>query len=414
MNPMNPSSSTKRRRWSCKSKPSQWSTLDSDVLEVITKRLDAETPLDIQRLRAVCRGWRSSIPPPNPPPSSNNDNIIKSAKLPLDDLPFRSLKNVKGKEGHLSLKQTTVYCLQPLVKFQTGRNPNSSIRNWFVKIEETESPGKVILKHPLSRMPIKTFGNINSLPKAVDLLDYRVREVAKEYRLQYVPGESRRPRDVDKYNKIVVGQKENGDFMVMTMYGRGKLIAWRMGEDKWVKIDNEFCCKDIAYHKGKFYAVDEKRRLITVECSSLEVTQVVPPTYGEFGEQQASPRSTYLVKSQEDELFLINKYDCTFLDVFKLDEESGQWDFNWLWSSDWVLFVGENGFSFSVSAEKFGGCKENCIYFSDDCFSSAWDDYPVFDADKFDFPYTFLPHKDFSPCSKLFWPPPTWLKQKPT
>ncbi|XP_048325315.2 F-box protein SKIP23 [Ziziphus jujuba] len=402
-------SSLRNRSISQSSPITEWSTLGTDILREITKRLDDTTRPEILRLRAVCKGWRSSIPfPPIP------NNVFKRASLPLE-IPFLALKGFKGKQGHLLLKQDTIYSLEPLVKIHSGREVTS---NWFVKIEETDDSGKVILKDPLSRMTIKDLGNTTGLPKVINLLDYRVRDVGKEYHFEFVLGKNP-PVEFTKLKKVVVGKDKNGEYVVMVLHINGKLAVWKMGEDRWVEIDNGSHYKDIIYHKGRFYAVDRRTWVIAVDCSSLEITQVALDAC-KFGDVYLREYVIYLVKSGDD-LYLVNKYGSQFKNTFKLKEKSGMWVSNfssWNWLVDRIMFVGSWHCSYSFSAREFPGCKENCIYYRDDCFISGdrdMDGYPGSAAGVYDFSdYTARPLKSLSGYSQLFWPPPHWLKQTPS
>ncbi|XP_048334755.2 F-box protein SKIP23 [Ziziphus jujuba] len=300
----------------------------------------------------------------------------------------------------LLIAQRKHHLLSPTHQGSWSNRPKVA-RRWFVKIEETES-GKVYLRDPLSlsRMTIKNLKIFTRFPKVINLFDYRVREIGKEYRLQYVRGESQLLREeVIVFKKVVLGHNKDGQFVAMALHINGKLLVWKMGEDRWVGIDDGFqYYKDIAYHKGRFYVVDDTRRIIAVDCSSLEITQVAPSA-----PQDAHRTFTYLVKSQDD-LYLIYRYGCSCLNVFKLDEELGKWDSNGSWLSDWVMFVGDGGFSCSFLAAEFGRRKGNRIYIRDSCFTSVKTD------GKFEYNEA-LSLKRLSLYSKFFWPPPTWLKQ---
>ncbi|KAH7545574.1 hypothetical protein FEM48_Zijuj01G0107900 [Ziziphus jujuba var. spinosa] len=249
---------------------SEWSTLGTDLLEEILKRFLNSSRTDTLRLRAICKGWRSSIPfPPIP------NHLFSNVRLPLK-LPFPTTTNFEGK-GHFSVKQSTIYSMEP-VKVR-GRKPKFT-RECFVKIEETDS-GKVLLKDPFSRLTIENLGKLTgSLPKVINLLDYRVKLFATEYRLESVQG-TNPPKEVMGLKKAVVGQdKKDGEelFAVMVLHISGKLGVWKMGQNRWVEIDDGFCYLDITSHKGMFYAVDSTRRIIAVDSSSLDITLVVPPT----------------------------------------------------------------------------------------------------------------------------------------
>lgn len=77
--------------------------------------------------------------------------------------------------------------------------------------------------------------------------------------------------------KVVVGQRnKEGEFVVMTFNFSGELGLWKMGKDKWAKIDNgveELHFTDIADCKGRFLAVDcSGLMILAVDSCSLDVT----------------------------------------------------------------------------------------------------------------------------------------------
>lgn len=103
--------------------------------------------------------------------------------------------------------------------------------------------------------------------------------------------------------------------------------------------------------------------------------------------------------------------DFPSLIVYQLYEKLDRWvEVQCL--GDRVMFLGEEG-SFSVSASDSGGCKESCVYFREICFvSDDFNVFPGFDTDLFEMvDSTARPLTSVVGYSKIFWPPPTWLKQ---
>ena len=406
-----------------------WSELRRDALEEIAKRLNTRT--DVLHFRAVCTTWRSSIP--LPPKNS----------FPLIKLPFPIGPNPRlnpKRRGYFTLKEPTIFSVEPINKIS---DPWSTTKTWMVKIEHatvsTEPNSKVLLKEPLSRFHFQKI--TQKLPKVLNLLDYKVSEVSKSYGLEFVAVE----KNPDEYEfnelksinikKVVVSDSKKGeDFAVMAVHTGKKLGVWKMGDKKWTNIDDgreRAYYDDIAYYKGKFYAVDITGLAISVDASTLKTKKVALPMspngFGHGGQVK------YLVKSPE-ELFMVDRYydvgiemfgelcgdsdndggDFPFyLGVYKLNEEECQWvQVDSL--GDLALFVGDDC-SFCVSVKEYVGCKGNCVYFTDDSFGvDERDDYPGNDSGLFDLEeFTASPLRGFPGYSKIFWPPPTWLKTKP-
>ncbi|GMY11129.1 F-box protein SKIP23-like [Fagus crenata] len=404
-----------------------WSELRRDVLEEIVNRLNTST--DVLHFRAVCSSWRSSIPLP----SQNSFTLIK---FPFPIGPNPSLN--PNRRGHFTLNESIIYSLEPINKIS---NAWSTTKTWLVKIEHVNT--KVLVKEPLSRFPFEKLRQ--KLPKVLNLLDYRVSEVSKAYELQFVAvGKNPDTAVFNELKSIVIKKvavsdsKKDKNFTVMAVHTAGKLGVWKMGDKKWTNIDGidgseRAHYDDIAYYKDKFYAVDIMGLAISVDASTLKIKKVAlpMPCSGFHGAQ-----FKYLVKSPK-ELFMVNKYfgvemnmfedegvgfdsdsdggDFPFyLKVYKLNEEGCEWvQVESL--GDLALFVGDDC-CFCVSAKEYVGCKGNCVYFAQDLFSQGGrDDFPGYDTGLFDLEdCTAFPLSTFHGYSKLFWPPPTWLKTKPS
>lgn len=401
----------------------QWANLGRDLLSLIAKCLD--TRVDVLRFRAVCHSWRSSIPLPPKIPSP-----YPSLKLPFPISPNPHLH--PRRRGYFLLKEYTVYAVQPLTKISDSSS--TTAKTWIIKIEESKS-GKVILNDPLFRFPFK---NLNkNLPKVLNLLDYRVDEISKAYGLEFVQQGKAPELDFNELKSTTMIRKvvtssnlENiGDgFAVMALHTGGKLGVWRMGDKKWNNINDNrerSHYSDIVYDKGKFYALDFTGLVVSVDPATLKLTELSPVRSFRY---EYGGQTKYLLKSFGD-LFRIDQCDLDDIDlcvyssdsddsgpvrviVYKLDEEKRDW-VQMEGLDDRVLFAGDD-VSFSVLAKDFEGCKRNCVYYRDDTFSEENEDHPGFDVGIFCLEDgTSGPLSKFPGYSKIFWPPPTWLKSNP-
>ena len=365
-----------------------WSALPMELLPLIGKTVQAR--IDVVRFRGVCASWRSSIPP------------LRGISSPLL-LPFPYTTNSAGSQSFLS--QSTIYRLEP-----PDDNPNLSTcssKSWLVKVEEFE-PGRVRLLNPLSSLHIRFLPD--SFPKVINLLDFRVVEVGKAYKLQLSSG-----MNIAGVNKLVLFPNSAWtscveDKLIFGLFHEGKLGYVKYGDENWTFVDDHnFYYDDITVYKGQSYVVD---RLGTVSWidSSMKLIQFSPPLCG-LGNKK------HLVESC-GELYVVDRFfdrerrfdqdlrryrlcpKTVNIEVHKLDQEWGRWAMvkN---LGDQVFFLGKDS-SFSVSATEFSGCKGNCVYFTDE------NDIGVF---------YFENQKtgkivDFQDRCHLFWPPPSWLSSK--
>lgn len=73
------------------------------------------------------------------------------------------------------------------------------------------------------------------------MLDYRIREVGKAYFLDLV---GLGKVDYSQFKKlksfviqkVVVGHKNKDEYWVMAIKANGKLVVWKMGDQKWQKL----------------------------------------------------------------------------------------------------------------------------------------------------------------------------------
>ncbi|KAM3757735.1 hypothetical protein ACB098_02G212000 [Castanea mollissima] len=365
-----------------------WSALPMELLPLIGKT--AQARIDVVRFRSVCASWRSSIP------------SLREISLSLL-LRFPCPINSAGGQSFLS--QSTIYRLKPL-----DDNPNLSTcssKSWLVNVEEFE-PGRVRLLNPLSSLHIRfVTGHFKNV---INLLDFRVVEVGKAYKLQHSSG-----MNIAGVNKLLLFPNSAWtscveDKLIFGLFHEGKLGYVKYGDKNWTFVDDHnFYYDDITVYMGQPYVVD---RLGTVSWidSSMNLIQFSPPLC-------ASGNQKHLVESC-GELYVVDRFfdrerrfnhdlrgyrvcsKTVKFEVHKLDQEWGRWIMvkN---LGDQVFILG-NDCSFSVSATEFSGCKGNSIYFTDE------NDIGVFYFEN----QKIGKIVDFQDQYHLFWPPPSWLSSK--
>ncbi|XP_031287361.1 uncharacterized protein LOC116146089 [Pistacia vera] len=322
--------------------------LPEHLLATIAEYLN--TRIETLCFRAACNSFRSSVPPPLPP--------LSHFKIPFPP--------GMTDDGHLELTESTVYAIQPLDK---------STETWWVKVEESNS-GKIQVMDPLFKLRIKNSSEM--LPESFNLLDYRVKEVAKSCRLEMVSNSN--PFYLEK--AVVSSDDDNaGEFVLMALISDGRVGVWGSKDERWAIIDfgyESFYSKDIIYHNKKLYAMGFDGVTVAVDPKSLNVTEAAAAPE----KSQSHLMIHSLVKSRDD-LFLINTY--------------------WL-------------YKYYQHAKEFTACKGNCGYLMYmDLRGVEFDFYPpTEDVAYFDLedPSVGSQPGALSKYWEAFWPPPTWLRQK--
>ncbi|KAE8009938.1 hypothetical protein FH972_006343 [Carpinus fangiana] len=311
-----------------------WSGLPKELLEVIGKILDSR--LDVLRSRSVCSSWRSSIPPFHARFSPKfPDPVARSSQRQRQDHQFISAKALS------ILSNRKAYVLGPNV----GWN--------------------------------------NPIPWADKVVMFR----------------SSAWTDADEY-------------AVFMVFEPGKLAFGICGDEKWTPVgDQSVEYDDIIVYKGQLYVVDRWGTVFRIECSSLKLVPFSPPLCG-LGSQKHLMESCGALYVVDQCLYwdrrrkIRNNWSFPMMfqvftktldfKVYKLDEEGGKWDL--LKSLGDRAFVLSTDCCFSVSAQEFVGCKENCIYFNDKYQRR------VFSLE--DSSFADLVSMD---DSHPFWEAPTWL-----
>ncbi|XP_016651559.1 PREDICTED: F-box protein At2g17690-like [Prunus mume] len=246
------------------------SNIPDDILGRIGKRLNTKT--GVSRFRAVCKSWRSSLPP-------------FAKQLPLQ-FPIQVVAN----RTSFTLTESVLYHLAP-----PAGHPCE--RGWLIYVREGEWGKTHHMLHPLSQFMIKQLPD--SYPKLINLLEYRVFEVAKVYGL--------RLRD-RRFGNTRVAMSLNLDFPSVMMVGMRRLWNGKLGVDskKCIQVsrlggEHSFY-EDVIFYQGKFYAVCRNGTAVVVD-SSLDVTVIASQIEGVFGLNSKK----YLVESS-GELLLVHRY----------------------------------------------------------------------------------------------------------
>ncbi|KAJ7981239.1 F-box protein [Quillaja saponaria] len=344
----------------------KWSDLPKDLLALITAKHLNSRP-DILRVRAVCSSWRSSIS------LSNNSTPCFPLRVPVPTC----LCRCPCSSFCFLLTESILYLIQAPDKIPEASNSESINKvSWLVRVEHSAEPGKLRCADPLDP---SIFVNPSGIPKLLNLLEYRVSEVSRFYGLKFV-GIKKLGAFFSLIDKVVVSSNSD-KFSVMALYGHRftKLIVWKMGDDDWTLIENG-CLSDmyidIAYHNGKFSAMDITGQIMLVDFSSLQpitITSVAPPEMPSVF-QSYKNRGRYLVNSVGNLLLVSNTGERdhrAHFKVHKLDEEKQMW-IPVVSLGDQVLFL-DTKCSLSVSAQDLigFGCKRNCIYFI--FYGYTWD-----------------------------------------
>ncbi|KAJ7962321.1 F-box protein [Quillaja saponaria] len=322
-----------------------WSDLPIELLEKIGKSL--ETRIDVSRFRSVCQSWRFSVAFSCDP---------SSPAFPLN-IPF-ILGADRTQRDCSVLTMSVLYRLQLPPSDQNLTAASTSLprsRISLVRVEEAEN-GKLRILDPLSGRHLKQVSNF--FPEVLNLLNFRVFELGKAYRLQSCYG---------SYKAVFSSSNPNGSssstnsaFVVMLVIC-GVLCYLKLGDENWTIIndlESQLEFEDVIHHDGKFYAVDIRGRAVAVD-SNMVVSEIASPLYDESCGKGHRQR---LVKSLGD-LLLVDR--CPFNEVllfkvFKLNWDTKEW-IRVKNLGDQVLLMGDDC-SFVVSAQDFDDCKGNCIY----------------------------------------------------
>ncbi|KAJ0096874.1 hypothetical protein Patl1_29207 [Pistacia atlantica] len=334
-----------------------WGSLPKDVLPLISKKLYSVHYT--RQVRAVCHHFKFSIPNPPRPPN------------PRLDLPYPfpvEYPSTSFPDEFYVLVESKIYAIEP-------HNADETTRTWMVKVQESHTDG-VQVEHPLSRFLPQPFAD--DLPNALNLLDFRVVEVDKKYRLQHfsgiegkiLPVSNTEPISFKKVAVTTCYSQDDDKFAILALFNY-KLALWRNVDKDWIiierdpdKFERHDVFVDILYHNQTFYALTMSGIVTRIDAETLTFYKITQPA--QFGNKGI----LHLVGSLNDLLlvvkyqswFELGTYDGLSFKVYRLDMRRLSWIRMESGLEDRILFLGDDC-SYSVSAKEFHGCRGNCIYF---------------------------------------------------
>ncbi|XP_057453141.1 F-box protein SKIP23-like [Lotus japonicus] len=336
-----------------KSTAVDWSQLPTELLHLISERLDS--PLYLLRFRSVCSTWRRSSSP---------------AVTPLHHFPliFPTLSDDPASTVFLS--QRTVFLITP-----PPQQPTPTATPLLVQIGQDLSGGTRLFD-PLSSHQHFPF----SSPRVLDYYHHPVLDLGNVFILHHsIPPPDYRD---SIYKRKVVAAIAGEASILLTIHDSGKLAFFRSGGDCWtlIPVKQHMPYDDVCVFKGRPCAVNSTG--LTVAVGSGPYMEVIAePVLG--GDEK------FLVES-EGELLMVDKHisstcyenddfdddgdDGIFVDrfewskpvkfdVYRLDEKEKMWvELESL--GDRVLFLG-HVCAFSASASDLGVRSGNCVVFAD-------------------------------------------------
>jgi len=334
-----------------------WSQLPKELWTKIGKYLDNH--IDALRFRSVCQSFRSSIPP----------SLPNSPSFPLQ-IPHPGI-NISTNNY---LNQSTIYLIQPTDA--SSNSSSSSSKGWLIKVEESKNQPLSLLSPITDRKLSYPLSSNNTSLMIWNMLDYRVIELCKSYKIEKITGFSSPVKKIVFYPNSPWSSVE--DCVSCCIFQEDIVGFIKHGDEKWKLVDeNNFCYDDIIVFKGQFYVTDKWGTISWIDISSSKLIQFSPPLCG-FGNKK------HLVESCGN-LYVVDRYsyyegenvrrnyvgrrhqaqyevvEC--FKVYKLDEEWGKWvDVKNLKDRAFILSPGCN---FSISAKELIGYQGNCIYFKD-------------------------------------------------
>ena len=149
---------------------------------------------------------------------------------------------------------------------------------------------------------------------------------------------------------------KDGDFVLLALFGSGKLGFWERGQEDWTMIEcggfedcweKGFLFDDVIFHNGKFYAVDFMGNLLMID-SSLKSVLVAQALHlgGERRKFLIELMGELLVVDKENDSDLcVGEYDMQ-LRVLVPNGRDNWWDIRRCFHGR-ALFLGEDGVSLS-------------------------------------------------------------------
>lgn len=405
--------------------------LPRELMNIIIERIFTQgisTETDALRFRGVCKSWRSLVRAPTPPRPAPF-----TIKLPHPITPDYLTSFQPSRRGYFNLSQSILYLI-----FNPQNTPPSS-SCWLTRIETAHS-GKLRILDPFSGLPPETLPS--NFPKRLDSLQLRVIELSKAFNARFV-NTSRRRKDTDR--TLVVDKAVIISDRVMVLYNQGDLGFIKLGSMRW-KVSYDYaddfhnhltCYDDLIVFNRKFCVVNRSGLTLLIDRCAKSAVEIARPICGLDGnpkrlvdlagelymvERDLGAYTTKFCREGETGRLIASDLPTTMavkFKIYKLSEEDKQWvqvkDLG-----DSVLFLGYDC-SFGFSARFLPGCKANCLYFVDECYTynSCFHQGKLADllrqlgcpeAGVYDLKEGTVKPLMFSPEHvPLLWPPPAWI-----
>lgn len=145
----------------------------------------------------------------------------------------------------------------------------------------------------LDGSPHEEYSSKKLLPKSLNLLDYRVEELAIAYGLKYVHNFGEGITAVNaaaigsvSFKKVIlssssscVDEIDDGFVIMAIKEGHSKLLVWRKEDGRRHIQFEDKSFADIAYHNERFYALSVDGLILSVDSKTLDVTELAKYPY---------------------------------------------------------------------------------------------------------------------------------------
>ncbi|KAG4172698.1 hypothetical protein ERO13_A11G013450v2 [Gossypium hirsutum] len=329
-------------------KHTDWANLPKNIIDSIIEK--SVPPLSqFIRFGSVCKAWHAAI-------TENRSLRSKILKRCHHQVPFLMITKSQEKRGLYNIIEKKLHGVELSVPYK--RRCCGSSYGWIATVDWTLA---IKLINPFT-------GGIIDLPSVdIPVVNKFTKEDEHEFHVK----------------KVILSDDPyvNPDnFMVLALFGASSSVAIiRPGEKTWTYTSNlETIAKDDAiFHKGKFYAVDFRLGIISVQVANMNGSLVsafdekiiIPP------EEEGDNAFKYIVESSDGELLIVQRFISTYgpyrwttnFKVLKLRQHANHVArlVEVKNIGDDALFLGDNC-SMSVAASRFPECRPNSIYFTDD------------------------------------------------
>ncbi|CAK9184268.1 unnamed protein product [Ilex paraguariensis] len=330
-----------------------WAGLPKDILDLILDHIIQFS--DYIRFCSVCKSWRSVGLEDNNYHHLHIQRlrILKACRSRLPMLMIPPTISNKENQSFYSVTDGVILDLQLPMSF--NRRCFGSSHGWLFTMEK---PMVIVLLNPFS-------GRTIHLPELKDpetVYQFWVDKDDHEYFVSKGILSSDPCRDVDNYEVVVIYSDNR------------KLASFKSGDETWqfFNLTKGYFFSDIIYYEGQLHAINNFGGLMHIDTISGAGKIIIKPT------RRMECRMTYLVKSYERDLLMVQKfmeenehddmhYKASDFKIFKMVHSTQMRTPSWVEINsigDQALFVGNN-YSLTVSTSDFSGCSSNCIYYTD-------------------------------------------------